>query len=212
MAKLPKDSHRVATTITLPCKCVSPKGEYVISLIALGANLPSQAGSPSDTVTAALHHLDWNGLTVTAESRIFQTPAFPPGSGPAFANAAARVKHDVAPQDLLRKLHDIEKTYARTRGVRWAGRTLDLDLIATEDTVLPDRATVLRWMNLPLDRQMSDAPDELILPHPRVQDRAFVLGPLADIAPDWRHPILGLTVTQMLAALDPEEIASVKPL
>ena len=91
-------------------------------------------------------------------------------------------------------------------------RTLDLDLIALGDLVLPDPATHAAWRALPPDLQKMRAPDALILPHPRVQDRAFVLVPLADVAPDWTHPVLGLTVTAMLAARPVAERTEVVPL
>ena len=84
--------------------------------------------------------------------------------------------------------------------------------LAAGDLILPDMATQTHWRNLPTDDQSRLSPPTLILPHPRIQDRAFVLVPLADIAPDWRHPVLGLTVTQMLSRLDLEDIAAVTPL
>ena len=79
-------------------------------------------------------------------------------------------------------------------------------------TVLPDRQTYAEWRDLPLERQMREAPDTLILPHPRMQDRAFVLVPLADIAPGWRHPVSGRTVAQMLADLPDERRDEVRAL
>jgi 2-amino-4-hydroxy-6-hydroxymethyldihydropteridine diphosphokinase len=77
--------------------------------------------------------------------------------------------------------------------------------------VLPDRAELDRWMALDLGKAQSLAPPRLILPHPRMHERGFVLGPLADIAPDWRHPATGLTVTEMLAARPAAERAAMRP-
>jgi 2-amino-4-hydroxy-6-hydroxymethyldihydropteridine diphosphokinase len=80
------------------------------------------------------------------------------------------------------------------------------------DSVLPDAATQDRWRLLPSEAQIGSTPDQLILPHPRMQDRAFVLVPLADVAPDWVHPRTGLSVRQMLAALPAEDRDAVTPL
>ncbi|MEH6739811.1 MAG: 2-amino-4-hydroxy-6-hydroxymethyldihydropteridine diphosphokinase, partial [Sulfitobacter sp.] len=80
-------------------------------------------------------------------------------------------------------------------------RTLDLDIIAVGSQVLPDAQTHQYWRELPLDKQETITPQELILPHPRLAERAFVLVPLLDIAPEWRHPITGVTIRQMHDAL-----------
>jgi len=91
-------------------------------------------------------------------------------------------------------------------------RSLDLDLIGWADRILPDKATVVRWMDLPPAQQMQSAPDELILPHPRVQDRAFVLVPLMDIAPQWVHPVTGQSVAAMHGALPKADLDAINPL
>jgi 2-amino-4-hydroxy-6-hydroxymethyldihydropteridine diphosphokinase len=109
-------------------------------------------------------------------------------------------------------LHEVEAHFGRTRERRWGGRTLDIDLIAMADLVLPDLAGWTRWHNLPAARQAKEAPQTLILPHPRLQDRAFVLVPLMDVAPDWRHPVTGQTVAQMVQSLPQAEIDAIRPL
>ncbi len=91
-------------------------------------------------------------------------------------------------------------------------RTLDIDLLAMGDSVLPDTKTQDSWRALAPEAQIRTTPDQLILPHPRLQDRAFVLVPLADVAPDWVHPRTGLTVLQMLDALPAADREAVKPL
>ena len=91
-------------------------------------------------------------------------------------------------------------------------RTLDLDLLALGDSVVPDEATQTAWRDLPAEEQPRRTPDRLILPHPRLQDRGFVLIPLADIAPDWRHPLTGQTVAQMRDALTPAQTAGIVPI
>lgn len=184
----------------------------------MGANLPSDVGSysrdPADTLDAALVELPDHGLQVIARSRFYATPCFPVGAGPDYVNAAAvlQATEDMTADAVLDVLHRIEAKFGRARSTRWAGRTLDLDLLAIGDAVLPDVQVQTEWRNLNISDQSRIAPDCLILPHPRLQHRGFVLVPLADVAPDWRHPVLGQTVRQMLAALPPESLADIHPL
>ncbi|MEB8387907.1 2-amino-4-hydroxy-6-hydroxymethyldihydropteridine diphosphokinase [Rhodobacteraceae bacterium KMM 6894] len=170
----------------------------------MGGNLPSNAGDPADTLRAALDALTQAGAQVQAVSGFYQTPCFPAGAGPDYVNAAARISCDGTAAQVLTILHNVEAIFGRERVQRWGRRTLDLDLIAAGDLVLPDRRVHAEWRDLPPDQQTRIAPDQLILPHPRVQDRGFVLIPLADIAPQWCHPVLGVTVRQMVGALPPE--------
>jgi 2-amino-4-hydroxy-6-hydroxymethyldihydropteridine diphosphokinase len=128
------------------------------------------------------------------------------------AAAAYSVADTLRAEDVLALLHAVEGRHGRARAQRWGARTLDLDLLALGDLVLPDAATQDLWRALPPDRQRIEAPRQVILPHPRLQDRAFVLVPLADVAPDWRHPRTGLTTRAMLAALPAEARAEVTPI
>ena len=165
-----------------------------------------------ETLRKAAESLVSPDLSVVKISRSYASPCFPAGAGPDYVNAAALIETSLNAPELLARLHAVEADFGRERANRWGQRTLDLDLIGMGDLVLPDAATQDHWRNLPPQEQARIAPDQLILPHPRLQDRAFVLIPLADVAPDWRHPRLGLTVRQMLDRLDPGDIAAITAL
>ncbi|HEY0212596.1 MAG TPA: 2-amino-4-hydroxy-6-hydroxymethyldihydropteridine diphosphokinase [Paenirhodobacter sp.] len=182
-------------------------------LIALGSNLPSEAGSSARTLVTALNMLPDAGLMPVAVSRFYRSAAFPAGSGPDYVNACAVLRSDTAqtPDAVLAALHHIEAVLGRVRDRRWQARKVDLDLLAAGNTVLPDAETQRLWRDLPLDRQMREAPTRLIVPHPRLQDRAFVLIPLAEIAPLWRHPLTGHTVKEMCDALPDDEKSGMMP-
>lgn len=182
-----------------------------MAAIGLGSNLASAAGCPKSAVSSAISLLVCESLYLCAVSRYFRTPAWPPGSGPGFVNAAVLVQTRMPPEALLQRLHEIEAAHGRQRETRWGPRTLDLDLLFHGDRVLPDAATQTAWRDLAPAAQQTTAPDRMILPHPRLQDRGFVLLPLAEIAPGWRHPLTGASVAEMAAALSPEDRAGIEP-
>lgn len=150
-------------------------------LIALGANMPSRAGPPALTLKAALAALGDAGVVILKVSSFLETEAWPNPGDPPFTNAVATVQTSLQPFALLELLHVIETAYGRVRSQPNAPRTLDLDLIAHGDAIVRGHG--------------------LELPHPRLATRRFVLEPLAQIAPGWRHPVTGLTAGQMLARL-----------
>ena len=180
-------------------------------LVALGGNLASHAGSPAHTLRAALNCLNERGALIRATSPLYHTPAFPAGAGPDYVNAAASISADWTPEQALFHLHAVEAEFGRERVQRWGQRTLDLDLIAYDDCVLPDLQTHQHWRDLPSEEQIGATPDQLILPHPRLQDRAFVLVPLADVAPDWVHPVTGQSVREMLESTPVQDRNDVRP-
>lgn len=157
-------------------------------LVALGANLPAaDGGAPLDTCRAAASALDGLlGLRSHGVSRWYESAPVPPSGQPPYVNGVARLDGEADPAALLAALHAIEARAGRSRGVPDAARTLDLDLIAVGGLV---RA----------------APDP-VLPHPRAHLRAFVLAPLRDVAPGWRHPVLGRTVEDLLAGVRGQSI------
>ncbi len=157
-------------------------------LVSVGANLASAKGcTPLETCLWAagqLGHLP--GLELRKVSRWFATQPIPASDQPHFVNGAAWLSGAVEPCRLLGMLQAIEAAAGRVRGVPNAARTLDLDLLAMDSLV----------MGTP----------KLVLPHPRLQDRAFVLAPLRDIRPDWTHPVLHLSVATMLAAVSGQDV------
>jgi len=124
------------------------------------------------------------GITVVRRSAWFRSAPVPLSDQPWFVNGVIAVSTARSPEDLLQDLHAIENEYGRVRVQRNESRTLDLDLLAYNDQVL-------------------EVPGGLVVPHPRIAERAFVLLPLADVAPQWRHPVTGRNAAEMLADLPP---------
>lgn len=214
MAKLAGYIGEKPVTQNTPCHKIDKNAPPICRkvLVALGGNVPSAIGSPEETLRHAIVRLGDSRLSVLAVSRFFATPCFPAGAGPDYVNAAAVLTGSLSPDEILQDLHRIEAEFGRVRDRRWGQRTLDIDLVAIGDTICPDRATWQACRDLPMDRQIAVGPDRPILPHPRLQDRAFVLIPLNDVAPDWVHPVGGLTMARMLDALPQAEKTAVTPL
>lgn len=183
--------------------------EYII---ALGSNIPTTSGSSLEVLRSTINSISIDSSGRVKSSSIYRTPAYPPGSGPPFANAVIQATLPLAPTECMQYLHDLEVAAGRIRNVRWEPRVLDLDIIACGNLISPDRPTYETWKNLSPDAQSTTAPGSLILPHPRVQDRAFVLVPLRDVVPAWVHPVSGQTVDEMIAALPEEDCADIIPL
>ncbi|MGX9856758.1 2-amino-4-hydroxy-6-hydroxymethyldihydropteridine diphosphokinase [Limimaricola variabilis] len=182
-----------------------------LALIALGANAEGPQGAPAAGLRAAMAEIARLGRAARC-SRLWRSPAFPAGIGPDFVNAAMALDTDLDAAELLAQLHAIEARFGRVRQDRWGPRSLDLDLLALDGAVRPDLAGWARWRDLAPVEQARQTPQELILPHPRLQDRGFVLLPLAEVAPDWRHPVTGLSVASMRDTLPPGALDGLAPL
>jgi len=155
-----------------------------VILIGVGSNLAyPPAATPGETADAAVAALPEIGLRLIVRSSWYASEPVPASDQPWFVNAVAVVATQFAPEVLLDRLLRLETKFGRVRGEPNAARTLDLDLL-DYDSLQCDTAT-------------------LILPHPRLHQRRFVLEPLREIAPEWRHPRLGLSPTQLLDRLPP---------
>jgi 2-amino-4-hydroxy-6-hydroxymethyldihydropteridine diphosphokinase len=162
-------------------------------LIGLGANLASPAGPPAATLGAAIDRLAGLGIITLQRSRWFVSAPVPASDQPWFVNGVIAVATALEPAALLAQMQRIEAQFGRVRGAANAARTLDLDLLAYGDRVESPAA--------------SGASGGLILPHPRLAERAFVLLPLADIAPSWHHPVTGRSLAELIGALDGAQVA-----
>ena len=182
---------------------------YKSAIIGLGANLRSALGSPTKSLSAALNMIQKKDTVIQTVSRFYSTPCFPAGTGPDYVNATMILDTTLSAPDLLSRLHEVEDLIGRKRIYRWGERVIDLDLLSYEDEISPNLAVFKHWQSLPLDQQKKEAPQQLILPHPRIQDRAFVLVPLAEIAPDWIHPVFKRSTNELLAELDLEDVNQV---
>ncbi|WP_337995595.1 2-amino-4-hydroxy-6-hydroxymethyldihydropteridine diphosphokinase [Oleispirillum naphthae] len=151
-------------------------------LIALGGNLPTACGSPRQTLEAALLRFPAHGLAVAGRSPWYETAPVPVSDQPFFVNGVVCVETALDAAAAMAALHAIEAEFGRVRSVPNAARGLDLDLLDYRGEV----------------RAASP-----VLPHPRLAERAFVLHPLRDVAPDWRHPVSGESAEELIARLPP---------
>ena len=156
--------------------------------IGLGANLPHPTyGSPMDTLKAALNELTRRGVEVRQLSPWYRSAPVPASEQPWFDNAVVEVATDLPADRLLAVLHEVEEIFGRARSTPNAARLIDLDLLDFRGEIAPE------------------GPGKATLPHPRLAARAFVLRPLADLAPDWRHPVSGISIGELSRALPPDQ-------
>jgi 2-amino-4-hydroxy-6-hydroxymethyldihydropteridine diphosphokinase len=151
-------------------------------LLGLGANLPSERhGTPLATLAAAINALAVEGVVIERRSSWYRSAPLPVADQPWYVNGVIAVRTQWAPPELLELLHRTERRFGRERRTRNEPRVLDLDLLDYDGRV--------------------DSSASMALPHPRLHERAFVLLPLRDVAPGWRHPVSGKSIEALIAEL-----------
>jgi 2-amino-4-hydroxy-6-hydroxymethyldihydropteridine diphosphokinase len=156
-------------------------------LIALGSNLSGPWGTPRQTLERALKQMPQHNIRIRSTSAFLETPPFGMTNQPNFVNAVAVVDTHLPPETLIRALHMIERGAGRKRLKRWGPRTLDLDLIDYHGLIRKPAVTSVK---------------PLAIPHPGIAARSFVLLPIFEIAPRWRHPVTRMSAQCMLRALN----------
>lgn len=152
-------------------------------LIGLGGNLPGKNGTnPVDTLQAALDLMERKGLKVVKKSPWYRSEPIPKSTQPWFVNGVVAVETALQPVMVLETLLEVEKALGRERGSKNEARIIDIDLLDYRGEILKNKG-------------------HLVLPHPRLHQRLFVLKPLFDIAPFWKHPVSGKSVQDLMATI-----------
>ena len=153
--------------------------------VGLGANLPSKFGEPKDTLVKAKEAMEERGLKIMSTSRMYLTEPVPVSDNPWYHNEVVSIETALSTSELLQTLNIIEEQFGRVRTVKNVPRILDLDIIAYNEIMTNT--------------------ESLVIPHPRMHERAFVLYPLRDISPNWTHPELDKTVDELIDVLPPNQ-------
>lgn len=172
--------------------------------LGLGANLISRrAADPAASLELACRRLEELGLEIAQRSPWFEAEPVPASGQPWFVNGVVGVSSGLTASQLLGEIKRLEAWFGRSSNARWAAREMDIDILDFDGRVLPDAAT---WLESP-----GAGRDQLVLPHPRLHQRRFVLAPLAAMTPDWRHPVFLKTARQLLEGLS-DDGGIVRPL
>ena len=161
-----------------------------MKILAFGSNLPFKNNSPQDNIEKAYEVLSKNGIKILNKSSIYRSEAYPNKNDPEFCNSVVSVDTDLEPNILLKIILKIEASFDRKRYVKNSPRTLDIDIICFDDIVLNEK--------------------NLIIPHPEMQNRLFVLLPIQEINKNWLHPVLTKSVTNIIKEFDQKALNTVK--
>ena len=182
-------------------------------IVVLGSNLSSKFGNSAETLKKCVDEIKSNpSIESLLESKWYISASFLDKRDPRYVNVGIRFSTKLKPKKLLNFTSGLENKYGRKRQERWGPRTCDIDILLCDQQILPSKLYFNEWLNLNLSDQIRLVPNELILPHPRLQERTFFLKPLHDLQPDWIHPFLNVKAKEMLDSLPPYELESIQEL
>lgn len=178
-------------------------------ILGLGANLPFGGAGPTSNLRTAIDEISSGALSNVTVSGFYQSTPVPHTDQPDFVNCVMSGTTQLPAKELMTLCQSLETKFGRERDGRWQARTLDIDILAYGNQILP---TADGWTKLMHQGRDGTVAADLIVPHPRLHERGFVLKPLAEIWPDWSHPVLGKTALELLHSLGPEEVDDVRPI
>ena len=182
-------------------------------VVVLGSNLSSEFGNSAETLKKCVDEIRSNPDIVSlSESNWYLSSSFLDKREPRYVNVGIRFITKLNPIRLLHFTSALENKYGRKRQERWGPRTCDIDILLCDQQILPSKLYFNKWLNLNLSDQIRLVPNDLILPHPRLQERTFFLKPLIDLQPDWIHPFLKVKAKEMLDSLPPYELENIHEL
>ena len=180
-------------------------------IVVLGSNLSSEFGNSAETLKKCVDEIRSNpDIESLSESNWYISSSFLNKREPRYVNVGIRFITKLNPISLLHFTSGLENKYGRKRQERWGPRTCDIDILLCDQLILPSKLYFEKWLKLDFFEQKELSPDELILPHPRLQERTFFLKPLNDLQPDWTHPFLEMKAKEMLDSLPSNELQNIE--
>ena len=162
-------------------------------LLSLGSNLSSKLGNRFDNLEIAISFLETCGISIIKKSSFYETASYPNKNDPKFINMIILIKTDLPPIDLMSVLIYIEEKLGRTRNVKNEPRTCDIDIIDYDGQILD-----LNYKNI-----------DFVIPHKKIESRNFVLYPLQEILPDWKHPKNKQNISTLIEKLPEDDRKSI---
>ncbi len=179
--------------------------EKKLCWLALGSNLPHGGMEPLQVIRAAIAALKDLGLDQIKISGFYRTEPVPKSDQPDFINCVITGETSHKALEILDICQSVEQSFGRDRSIRWGARTLDIDIIDYDHQLYPSIDT---WHAVADNMEATTVMPELLLPHPFMHQRAFVLRPLCDLVPDWRHPVYRKTAADLLSEQPEQDRAS----